>query len=120
MFIYRVTRYLLSVSLAPHEQQALARIEDSLAGSDPRLATMLATFTLPVAGRMAARGLRLARSQRARWLAVVVLTLATVTLAIAAWLTISPSSPAACPRQPARSIAPLSVSTCGPSRARTR
>ena len=35
------------MSLAPRERQALAGIENSLSSSDPRLATMLATFTLP-------------------------------------------------------------------------
>src|SRR5487761_1389981 len=35
------------MSLAPKEQRALAGIEDSLSRSDPRLATMLATFTVP-------------------------------------------------------------------------
>lgn len=34
------------MSLAPEEQRNLARIEDSLSRSDPRLATMLATFTV--------------------------------------------------------------------------
>jgi hypothetical protein len=35
------------MSLAPSERRALARIENSLSSSDPGLATMLATFTLP-------------------------------------------------------------------------
>jgi hypothetical protein len=35
------------MSLAPHERRALASIEESLGSSDPRLAAMLATFTLP-------------------------------------------------------------------------
>ena len=32
------------MSLSPKEQQALASIEDGLAGSDPKLASLLATF----------------------------------------------------------------------------
>jgi peptidoglycan/LPS O-acetylase OafA/YrhL len=35
------------MSLAPREQHLLARIEHSLRSTDPRLARMLATFTLP-------------------------------------------------------------------------
>jgi hypothetical protein len=35
------------MSLAPREQRLLARIEHSLHSTDPRLARMLATFTLP-------------------------------------------------------------------------
>src|SRR5215813_5122443 len=33
------------MSISPKEQQALASIEDGLAGSDPKLASLLATFT---------------------------------------------------------------------------
>jgi hypothetical protein len=36
------------MSLAPAERQALARIEDSLRRSDPRLASMLTKFRLPL------------------------------------------------------------------------
>jgi Protein of unknown function (DUF3040) len=35
------------MSLAPREQRLLVKIEHSLRSSDPRLAHMLATFTLP-------------------------------------------------------------------------
>jgi hypothetical protein len=35
------------MSLAPRERRTLASMEDSLCASDPRLAAMLATFTLP-------------------------------------------------------------------------
>jgi hypothetical protein len=35
------------MSLAPKEQRLLARIEHSLRSTDPRLARMLSTFTLP-------------------------------------------------------------------------
>lgn len=34
------------MSLAPRDRQALARIEDSLRSTDPRLAAMLTTFTV--------------------------------------------------------------------------
>jgi hypothetical protein len=36
------------MSLAPAERRALARIEESLCRSDPRLASMLTRFSLPV------------------------------------------------------------------------
>jgi hypothetical protein len=39
------------MSLAPGEQRALARIEDSLRTSDPQLAMMLATFSVLVTRR---------------------------------------------------------------------
>lgn len=38
------------MSLSAHERQALETIEDSLAGSDPKLASMLATFNRLAAG----------------------------------------------------------------------
>lgn len=41
------------MSLAPSEQRALAKIEDRLRTSDPRLAVMLATFTVLAAHRPA-------------------------------------------------------------------
>lgn len=40
------------MSLAPAERQALARIEDSLRRSDPRLASMLTQFRLPLTRRL--------------------------------------------------------------------
>jgi hypothetical protein len=40
------------MSLAPDERRNLARIEDSLRRSDPRLATWLATFRLPARLRL--------------------------------------------------------------------
>lgn len=43
------------MSLAPKEQQALAEIEDSLRKSDPVLATMLTTFTVPSSGSRMSR-----------------------------------------------------------------
>ena len=38
------------MSLSPKEQQALASIEDGLAGSDPKLASLLATFARLASG----------------------------------------------------------------------
>jgi hypothetical protein len=38
------------MSLSPHEQQELKSIEDRLSGSDPKLASLLATFTRLTAG----------------------------------------------------------------------
>jgi hypothetical protein len=46
-----------SMSLAPAERKALARIEDSLCRSDPELAAMLARFSLP-GPRLSFPGLR--------------------------------------------------------------
>jgi hypothetical protein len=40
----------LAVSLSAREQQALNSIRDGLAGSDPDLATLLATFTEQASG----------------------------------------------------------------------
>lgn len=40
------------MSLAPEERRTLARIEDSLSRSDPRLASWLTTFTLPARLRL--------------------------------------------------------------------
>lgn len=49
------------MSLAPHERRALASIEESLGSSDPRLAAMLATFTLPSLHNEVSGGKRLIR-----------------------------------------------------------
>jgi hypothetical protein len=97
------------MSLAPREQWALARIEHSLARSDPRLATMLATFTLPFAGRVMVRAWRLVRFRR---VALVVMTLAVVGLLIAAWAAFVPVHAGSCPTSPGRFTTPLSVNTC--------
>lgn len=69
------------MSLLPGEQRALAAIEDSLSNSDPKLAAMLATFTLPPIARLIAGGKHLARPARARCLtiwAVIALMVAAV------------------------------------------
>jgi len=58
------------MSLAPGERLALARIEDALRYSDPRLAAMLSTFTLPLTLRLRVRGERLAWSRVSRIVAV--------------------------------------------------
>jgi hypothetical protein len=56
------------MSLEAWEQRALDSIRDGLAGSDPRLATLLASFTrlasgeeMPVRGKLRARSLRATR-----------------------------------------------------------
>jgi hypothetical protein len=67
------------MSLAPHERRALASIEDSLGGSDPRLATMLATFTLPSLRSELSGGKRLIRRMaRAKCLLLVGLAIVAV------------------------------------------
>ena len=71
------------MSLLPNEQRALAAIEDSLLDSDPGLAAMLATFTLPPAGRLIVAGKRLARPLWARRLTRGVVAIA-VTIAVIA------------------------------------
>jgi hypothetical protein len=50
----------LTMSLLPSEQRALAAIEVSLRASDPKLAAMLATFTLPPTARLTSRAMALA------------------------------------------------------------
>lgn len=76
------------MSLTPAEQRALARIEDLLRGSDPGLAAMLATFTLPGFGAKVAARIR--PSRRIAWarplmLAVIAL-IATCVICIGALL----------------------------------
>src|SRR5438067_8736951 len=53
-----------AMSLAPNERRALAGIENALCSSDPRLAAMLATFTLPIILRVIVRVTRLLRWRR--------------------------------------------------------
>lgn len=82
------------MSLAPAERQALARIEDSLRRSDPRLASMLTRFRLPLLRGGLRRRLppfgggwrRLTRRLRRRLgpLIVLVVTLTVVTLLVVA------------------------------------
>lgn len=45
------------MNLAPHEKRILASIEDSLRGTDPALAAMLASFTVPGWRKTRRRGL---------------------------------------------------------------
>lgn len=72
------------MSLAPGERQALASIEDSLCRSDPRLATMLVTFTLPACRGRTPRRKRLSRGALpAMRLIVAGLVLAVLSLAVA-------------------------------------
>jgi DUF3040 family protein len=67
------------MSLTPAERRALARIEDSLRGSDPGLAAMLATFALPGPRAKVAALIRLPRRiTRARPLILAAIALATM------------------------------------------
>jgi len=89
------------MSLAPGERLALARIEDALHYSDPRLAAMLATFVLPSTLRLRVRGERLARSRVSRIVAVSI-ALAAMCVSLLSWLLPAPCGQPACPpgRQP--------------------
>lgn len=84
------------MSLAPGEQRALAGIENALCHSDPRLATMLTTFTPPRTLRLRIRGERLARSQVSRIVAVTV-ALAAMCVSVLGWLLPAQHGPPACP-----------------------
>lgn len=89
------------MSLAPGERLALARIEDALRYSDPRLAAMLATLTLPRSLRLRIRGERLARSRVSRVVAVTI-ALAAMCVSVLGWLLPAPRGQPVCPpsRQP--------------------
>ena len=63
------------MSLAPVERRALARIEDSLCRSDPRLAGMLTRFRLPIT-----RGGWKVLVRRPRQLSLIVPPILTVTI----------------------------------------
>jgi Protein of unknown function (DUF3040) len=73
------------MSLAPGERLTLARIEDALRYSDPRLAAMLAAFALPLTLRLRIRGQRLVRSRVSRVVAVTIV-LAAMCVSVVGWL----------------------------------
>jgi hypothetical protein len=102
------------MSLAPGEQRALTRIEEDLRRSDPRLAAMLATFTLPLHCRAAARWEQLARWRPGRRFITAMVTLATLCgIVLACVLTRQPSQPPCPPDRPASVAGP--VSGCPPA-----
>jgi hypothetical protein len=84
------------MSLLPNEQRVLDRIEASLASSDPRLATMLTTFTPPLTGRVIVRTNRLFESRPGRWLAGIAVAVVMIALLATAWLTSGPARPVIC------------------------
>ena len=73
------------MSLAPNERRALAGIENALRSSDPRLAAMLATFTVPITLRVIVRLTRLLR-RRSRRLLCAAVALAAVCAVVLSWL----------------------------------
>jgi Protein of unknown function (DUF3040) len=107
------------MSLAPGERRRLARIEDSLSRSDPRLAAWLTTFTLPVRLRLAVacqraimRGSRLARRRRATRLALLAAGLAALSLIVAGVVALSQVKVPACAGHGVRTSAVHSVLSC--------
>ena|SRR5487761_509304 len=88
------------MSLAPKEQRALAGIEDSLSRSDPRLATMLATFTVPSSrGRIPRwKALPPGRSRIRRFIPVTLATALTGLAVLGGLLLSHPSQQACTPR----------------------
>ena len=88
------------MSLAPKEQRALAGIEDSLCRSDPRLATMLATFTVRSSrGRIPRwKGLPPGRLRIRRFIPVALATALTGLAVLGGLLLSHPSQSACTPR----------------------
>ncbi|HEY2576155.1 MAG TPA: hypothetical protein VGI74_07585, partial [Streptosporangiaceae bacterium] len=86
------------MSLAPDERRTLARIEDSLSRSDPRLAIWLTTFTLPArlrlmvsCNRAVTRSTHLGRRCWSTRLAVLAASAALVSLMVACALALGNS-----------------------------
>lgn len=86
------------MSLAPREQQVLARIEDSFRSTDPWLATMLATFTVATSRRDIPRWARQPPRRRVRHLIQLTVAVALIVASVALFSTLSHTShsPAAC------------------------
>jgi hypothetical protein len=95
------------MSLAPREQRVLAKIEHSLRSTDPRLAHMLATFTLPAFRGGIQHLFRL----RVKDFAPPALAIMAIGLIIAGGLLLSRPGRASCTRP----IAAGRVSTCQPA-----
>lgn len=104
------------MSLAPAERQALARIEDALRRSDPRLASMLTQFRLPLS-RGGWTGLTRRVPRRSRPLVSVMVALIVLFLFVFV-VVLSPGSQWGCGvRGVTASATPaLPVSGCAPAR----
>jgi Protein of unknown function (DUF3040) len=99
------------MSLAPHERRVLADIENSLSGTDPALATMLATFT--VAG---SRKIRRPRwpGRQARTGVVIALILMALAALIIWGLLATASHPPRCAPHGRQDHSSGTVVTCAP------
>jgi hypothetical protein len=98
------------MSLAPREQRALAKIEHSLRSSDPRLARMLTSFTLPAFRGGIAHLFR----YRLRDFVPPVLAMVAISLIICGGLLLSHTGRASCSLDGARIVAAGRLSTCQP------
>lgn len=101
------------MSLAPKERRALAGIEEALRRSDPRLATMLTTFTMPPAWNSIRRwrSLHLRRSRTMPFFPVA-LAIAMAGLAILAGLLLGHSRQPLCPSLHTNLSASVLASSC--------
>jgi len=99
------------MSLVPREQRVLAKIEHSLRISDPRLAHMLATFTLPAFRGGIQHLFRL----RVKDFVPPALAMVAIGLIIAGGLLLSRPSRSTCASPGARPVAAGRLSTCQPS-----
>jgi Protein of unknown function (DUF3040) len=97
------------MSLVPREQRVLARIEHSLRSSDPRLAHMLATFTLPAFRG----GIKLVLRLRFKDFVPPALAMVTISLIIAGGLLLTGRTTCSLPG--ARPVAAGRLTTCQPS-----
>jgi hypothetical protein len=77
------------MSLAPREQQALARIEDSFRSTDPSLATMLADFTVATSRRSTLRLAHRPSRRRISHLIQVTAAVALIALSVVLFSTLS-------------------------------
>jgi hypothetical protein len=99
------------MSLAPREQRLLVKIEHALRSSDPRLAHMLATFTLPAFRG----GIQLLFRLRVKDFAPPALAIMAIGLIVAGGLLLGRPSRADCGLPGARPIAAGRLSTCQPA-----
>lgn len=104
------------MSLVPSEREVLARIEDSLRSSDPRLATMLTTFSLPGYGGTVLIWMRRCLQQlRYKRLVLVTIAVVAVTLAMIGLLPHAGSSRSPCAPGGRQLIVAGQVRSCPPA-----